>query len=47
MTLLSRRSTPVLSDAEFQEYVVGEKRDYDSVILFSFTKDRDACVSCA
>lgn len=47
MTLLSRRSTPVLNDAEFQEYVIGGTRDYDSVILFSFTKDREACVSCA
>ena len=46
MSILTHHNTAVLNDDQFNEYVVDHNRDYDTVLLFSFTKTPNDCVSC-
>ncbi len=46
MSILTHQNTAVLTEDQFNEYVVGHMRDYDTVLLFSYTKTPNECISC-
>ena len=46
MRAVTRNSVGILTDAQFETYVVNRTRDYDMVLLFSYTQDRTVCPTC-
>ena len=46
MRTVTRNSVGVLNDHLFEAYVTNRTRDYDMLLLFSYTQDRTACPSC-
>ena len=46
MKKLSHNSVVVLDDDQFNKYVVERTRDFDVLLLFSFTRNKQACSTC-
>ena len=46
MRAVTRNSVGILTDTQFETYVVNRTRDYDMVLLFSYTQDRTVCPTC-
>ena len=46
MRAVTRNSVGILTDTQFDAYVVNRTRDYDMVLLFSYTQDRTVCPTC-